>query len=107
MIDGLYLAKFSTPFGEGAGVVHKAGGQIGGGDSGYAYIGSLAENGNQLRAQLKIKRHNAAYDSVFGPVDAFDLALEGTANGNTATFTGTTPAAPGVKIAIHLTPLAA
>lgn len=107
MIDGYYIAKFSTPYGEGAGVVHKDGNHVGGGDSGFSYIGSFAEQGGKLSAQLKVKRHTAGAQSVFGALPAFDLTLEGTANGNVAKFTGTTPAVPGVKIAIELTPLAA
>jgi hypothetical protein len=106
MQDGPYQADFSTPAGAGAGVAFKIGEQIVGGDSAFAWSGSVSINGSSVSAQLHIVRHSNMAPGLFGPANNFNANFTGTLSGNVATLTGTSPAAPGITLRVRLSPIA-
>lgn len=102
MEDGLYSVRFRTAFGVGSGVVHKSGDRLYGGDTGYAYVGQLKEEGERLEALLRVFQHEPGTDSAFGPLRELSLTLSGSASGNHAVFQGVTSAAPGQKLDVEI-----
>lgn len=105
MQDGFYQADFSTPAGAGAGVVHKTGNVIVGGDSAFAWSGSMSVSGSNVSARLHIVRHSSMAPGLFGPANNFTADFTGTISGNAAMLTGTSPAAPGIKLSVRLAPI--
>ncbi|MFN4176568.1 hypothetical protein [Phenylobacterium sp.] len=102
MEDGLYKVQFRTPISDGAGVVHKVGQRLYGGDSGFAWTGQMQESGATLNALLEVVQHNPGFESVFGSLQRFELALSGSHTGNSAVLRGVTAAAPGIQIEVTL-----
>jgi hypothetical protein len=101
MQEGIYHVRFSTSGqNSGEGLVVVKAGSVNGGDAGYLYTGSLAENGNAISVQLKISRWNAGHTSVFGPLNTFDLQLTGQISPGGFTVSGGTSSMPGVTITI-------
>lgn len=106
MLDGLYAMKFRTPLGTGAGVVVKHGDKLFGGDSGFAWVGEIADDAGTLTATAKVTRHDAGMASLFGALNDFRLNLSGSLNRTSAQLQGTSPEAPGVALTLNLTLLA-
>jgi len=110
MQEGIYHVNFSTSVGgEGWGIVVIKQGAVKGGDSGYLYIGNMAEQGDKLAGQLQISRWNPGHVSVFGPLEKFDLHLDGENTPSGFIVQGGTASMPGVAITIkgrYLTSLA-
>jgi hypothetical protein len=99
--SGLYVVRFGTPRGEGAGVAYLSDGKLRGGDSMMAYVGSYNEANGQLQADVRAYQHTDVPDmeSVFG-VDEVDIHLTGPISGGNAKLTGTAPQAPGVNLTV-------
>jgi hypothetical protein len=57
MQNGLYSARFQTPFGASNGIVILRAGHINGGDGSLYYFGSYVVDGNHFRARAKTGRH--------------------------------------------------
>ena len=53
-MDGLWIARFSTPLNFGGGVAYFNDGRIYGGDSGYTYIGHFSTDGEALHADVSV-----------------------------------------------------
>ena len=100
---GLYVIRFQTPFGAGAGVAYLEGGKLRGGDSMMAYVGSYNEDNGSLNADVRAYKHTnvPGMASVFG-VDQVDIHLTGNVSGGNATLTGTAPQAPGVVLQVTM-----
>lgn len=103
MREGLYRVEFKTPLGQGAGLVVLAGGKLWGGDPMIAYVGTYAENGAQLTAEVRTYKHSVVpgMTPVFGR-DEVHLTLRGNSSGDTAQMTGTAREAPGVGFLARL-----
>ncbi|MDQ1229283.1 GrlR family regulatory protein [Sphingomonas sp. SORGH_AS_0879] len=101
--SGLYAIRFVTPFGGGAGVGYFHNGQLRGGDSMMAYVGTYHESNGRITADVRSYKHTSVpgMASVFG-VDEVDIHLEGSVSGDNATLTGTAPQAPGVRLQVSL-----
>ncbi len=101
MQDGIYHVRFSSSVGgsgEGLVVIKQA--TVNGGDVGYLYVGQLTADGETLSGRLNIKRWNPGQNSVFGPLDNFELRLSGTRTGNSFNVSGGIPSKPGLTITI-------
>lgn len=107
MQNGLYRLHFTTPIGEGAGVIVADAGSIKGGDSLIYYLGNFSEDGDNISADVDFAFHSKipGAQSVFG-VDQGSIALTGKSTGNSAQLSGTSPQAPGIKLQCALTLLA-
>jgi hypothetical protein len=100
---GLYVIRFQTPFGAGAGVAYLESGKLRGGDSMMAYVGSFNEANGTINADVRAYRHTdvPGMASVFG-VNEVDIHLTGTINGGNAVLSGTAPQAPGVTLQVSM-----
>lgn len=101
--DGLYVIRFQTPYGAGAGVANLNDGKLRGGDSMMAYVGSFHLSNGALAAEVRAYKHTSVpgMSSVFG-VDEVDITLNGTVSGGNATLVGTSPQAPGVQLQVTM-----
>lgn len=106
MRDGLYKVAFSTPRGEGSGVVVIAGPTLQGGDSMMAYTGWIDRQGEEFTADISVKAHSQVQgmESVFG-VNDVTIHLKGGFNDNRAVCQGSSPQAPGLAFQATLTSL--
>jgi hypothetical protein len=104
---GTYKAEFTTPLGEGSGIVVVENGRIRGGDSGMLYLGEYTGSGDSITATVKISRHSVtqAVASVFG-IDNATINLKGLTTPTSATVEGTSPQAPGIQFHAVLTRVA-
>lgn len=101
MENGLYSVVFSTPLGTGAGVFYAEDGQIRGGDSAMAYVGSYEDAGGMITARIRVTRHHTGIGTVFG-IDPVDIVLKGQGQGAQASMNGTSPQAPGIAFSAKM-----
>lgn len=78
MLEGLWVTRFEAPSAESHdilnGVVVIETGRILGGDSGFLYLGEIAEkSGDVWPVSVRIKRHDERVQSIFGDVDDYVL----------------------------------
>lgn len=109
MQNGLYKVAFSTPLGEGYGVVVLENGTLRGGDSMMFYIGSYTETQGQFTASVDVDVHSEVPGmvSVFGPGrNRVHIDLKGQSTDSSANASGTSPQAPSVGFNATLTRLA-
>ena len=92
-MEGFWTVQFQGVQGMGAGVITLVGGQLFGGDSSFLYKGTYAQQGQNLTAQVQVKRFAPGMANVMGQ-EQFSLQLAGTVQGNTATLTGSVPETP-------------
>jgi len=98
LTDGLYVAKFQTPLGNGAGVVMLNGAKLRGGDSAILYSGTVSQDGDKVTAKISTTRHTNGNASVFG-TDRVTIDLSGKSASDTATLSGR---AAGVDFRVEL-----
>jgi len=80
MNSGIYYVIFTTYTGifvDGLAVFDN--GNIHGGDNRYLYRGHYTIEGNSLTAKLQVSYYRGKFESLFGPVDKFELTLSGDA----------------------------
>jgi hypothetical protein len=104
MKDGLYKVVFQTPLGQGSGIAVIHGSSIRGGDAGMYYSGVYIQTGDAVSADVRVDRHTAGIGSVLGN-DKVHIQLAGTATGDAAQLSGSSPDAPGVSVRALLTRL--
>jgi hypothetical protein len=107
MRDGWYSVQFHTQLGTGAGVVFPEAGKLRGSDSRNFYVGTYAQSGNRITAQVTSDKHTdmPGLASVF-ETDPTHISLAGTANGDFAEMTGTAAEAPGISFRATLAKIA-
>ncbi|MFL6851724.1 MAG: hypothetical protein ACJ8EH_12825 [Sphingomicrobium sp.] len=103
--NGLYRVTFGTgQFGAGYGVAYLNDGQLHGGDTMMAYVGSYNSEGDSFTASVHVFKHSdvPGMTSTLGVNDA-QLSVSGTVHGTSVTGTGTAPQAPpGVTLQVKL-----
>jgi len=100
--DGIYKVAFSAPDGQnGIGIIVISGRTVNGGDPAYTYQGRIESEGGTLKAIIDIVRHNRELESIFGPLDKFQLQLNGTLQKNGKAFSASGAVASQPKL--HLT----
>ncbi len=101
--NGLYKIDFETERGGGQGVVYLKNGKIRGGDSGWYYVGTYEQDGNDFTAKVTIKDHtkHTRITSVFG-VDEAEMTLKGTSEGDGVKTKGKSKQAPSVTFQARL-----
>jgi hypothetical protein len=109
MIDqlhGFYAAKFETARKKAHGVVLLSNGQIRGGDSTFAYIGSYTQQGHCVSGCVRGIRHAHANDpahiSVFG-IDPVEVSFDGVAKDGYVTIEGSARETPSLSLRAILT----
>lgn len=80
MKSGIYYVIFTNRsgiFGDGLAVFDN--GNIHGGDNRYLYRGHYTIEGNSLTAKIQVSHYRGKFESLFGPVNKFELTLSGDA----------------------------
>jgi hypothetical protein len=102
MIDGLWIVQFHGPQGVGGGVAVFTKGQVLGGDSGFAYVGTYDLKDNLLKAKVAVKNFDPAISNVLGIPGDFDLIIEAKVEGDEISGTGALAKLPDSKIVVRL-----
>jgi hypothetical protein len=103
MVEGFWIVQYEGMVGNGGGVVIFAKGKVFGGDTGYTYIGSYQEQGNSVKAHVKVENFLPSIPSVLGFVGDFELNIDGTLEGSVIKAIGSLPGGQAVGIALKLT----
>ncbi len=104
MLKGLYKVEFETARRKAVGVIFARDGQLRGGSSAFAYIGSYEQDGGQIRGKIMSRRHtnDPNVPSVFG-VDDVRVDFHGSSIGDFAQVEGTAAEAPALGFKAVLT----
>jgi hypothetical protein len=81
MVEGLWIVQYEGTAGGDGGVVVLVRGQVLGGDSAYVYSGTYQSDGKTLAARVMVRNFNPAIGNVLGIQGNFELALQGTIQG--------------------------
>src|SRR4028119_1223261 len=80
-LEALWTLRFDAVGGEnfelGGGVLIIETGRLFGGDSGYAYVGSLDDTGSSVSGTVRIIRHDPTITSIFGDFDELTAKFSG------------------------------
>lgn len=102
MVDGLWIVQYHGAGGVGGGVVVFTKGQVLGGDSGFAYVGSYEEKGDVLKAKVSVTNFDPNIPSVVGVPGNHELLIEGKIKNDTIEGTGALVTHPDSKIVVRL-----
>jgi hypothetical protein len=102
MIDGLWIVQYHGPGGVGGGVVVFTKGQVLGGDSGFAYVGTYEEKGDTVKARVSTTQFDHNVPSILGIPGNHDMLIEGKINGEKIDASGALAAYPDTKIVVQL-----
>jgi hypothetical protein len=102
--DGKYSVSFSTPIGDGAGMVELCSdGTLTGGDATFSYSGNWSQLESKFKATLCAERVIAGPPGVFG-LDRIDIVVSGLFDGSKIKCTGFAKQSPGIELEVVLTP---
>lgn len=102
MLDGLWIVRYHGPVGVGGGVVVFTKGQVLGGDSGFAYVGTYEQIGDSLKARVSATNFDPNVPSVLGIPGNHDLLIEGKIKDDAIEATGALVTHPDSKIVVEL-----
>jgi len=102
LVDGLWIVQYHGAGGVGGGVVVFTKGQVLGGDSGFAYVGSYEEKGDVLKAKVSVTNFDPNIPSVVGVPGNHELLIEGKIKNDTIDATGALATHPDTKIVVQL-----
>ncbi|MBS1839407.1 MAG: hypothetical protein JSS69_06535 [Acidobacteria bacterium] len=102
MVDGLWIVQYHGPAGVGGGVVVFTKGQVLGGDSGFAYVGTYEEKGDVLKVRVSATHFDQNIPSVMGIPGNHDLIIEGKITGDKIDASGALAAYPDTKTVVQL-----
>jgi hypothetical protein len=94
--------EYHGPAGVGGGVVVFTKGQVLGGDSGFAFVGSYEEKGDVLKAKVSSTQFDPNIQSVTGVPGNYDLLIEGKITNDTIEGKGALVTHPDSKIVVRL-----
>ncbi len=97
MDNGLYKTEFQTVHGTGRGVLYVRDGQMLGGNSAFAFIGTFVDRGDTITVDISTIRHNddPNFRPLFG-IDVITLKLTGHPTAVGYAFEGGTEQLPGI-----------
>jgi hypothetical protein len=101
-LDGLWVTEFSSPGGEGTGIIVFTEGQALGGDTNYYYTGHYSLKGSQLTATLSVTHYHGPLNNVFGHVRSVTLSIEGAVGGDLIMAQGFNTAMPSQRASFRL-----
>jgi len=104
LLKGLYKVEFETPRRKAVGVVFASDGQLRGGSSAFAYIGSYEQNGERISGAITSRRHTCDpnFQSVFG-IDEVRVDFHGSSIGDYAQVEGIAAESPSLGFKAVLT----
>ncbi|HYI28362.1 MAG TPA: hypothetical protein VD863_10985, partial [Bradyrhizobium sp.] len=97
MLQGLYKVEMKTAHGSRSGVLYCYDGEMMGGNSAFAFIGTYQELDGEVSVEISTMRHNddPNYQPLF-KADKITLALKGRPQGEQYLFEGGSAQFPGV-----------
>lgn len=101
MKNGLYKVEFSYGGNGGSGVVVLTDGKVRGGDTSFAYIGNLDDQGGGVMGVISVSRHSDGLPNVFG-IDDYQLTVTGKAHDTGLNGTAETPSAAGATLVVKM-----
>jgi len=104
MLQGLYKVEYETPRRKSVGIIVANAGQLRGGNSTFAYIGSYRQTGNAISGVITTQRHtdDPSYRPVFG-MDVVRIDFQGVEKDNFASVEGTAAEFPSLAFKALLT----
>jgi len=104
MLCGLYKVEFETPRRKAVGIIFARDGQLHGGSSSFAYVGSYEQQGNSIRGVVTTSRHtdDPNHPPVFG-INEVRIDFRGVEKGGYASVEGTAAEMPSVGFKALLT----
>lgn len=102
MVDGFWTVQFQGVQGGGGGVAVFNKHKVQGGDSGYTYLGTYEESGNNVKAKIKVSNFSPGFPNVMGHQGDFELEFSGTVNGDVMNVTANLVGAPNMKLQAQL-----
>ena len=107
MKNGVYRVLFRGTVTDGRGILVAKDGALWGGDTGFVYNGSYAEEGpNNGKASVQIKRDDPHMASVFGDLQDFRLDFTFAITPSGFTASGAISGHPNIRISVEATQLA-
>lgn len=104
MLEALWSVEFvSNLQSVGAGVAVFETGRVFGGDSQYYYLGTFRIVGGVIHAELEINHYAGSPSSVFGPLQKFNIKLQGEPTDPVMVLRGHLVQNPALQIYIRLT----
>ncbi|MGH6741020.1 MAG: GrlR family regulatory protein [Bradyrhizobium sp.] len=106
MFGGFYTVRFQVNEAVGRSVMYAHGGQMLGGNSAFAHIGTYLEADGEIIIEIKTVRHNPDpnYPAMAGTDDA-TLSARGKADGRLYRFEGSLDVLPGAVFKSVMTPI--
>ena len=106
MLQGLYKVEMKTAHGSRSGVLYCYDGEMMGGNSAFAFIGTYQELDGEVSVEISTMRHNddPNYQPLF-KADKITLALKGRPQGEQYLFEGGSAQFPGVTFNSVMTPI--
>jgi len=83
MIEGLWIVQYEGTHGGDGGVIVFVNGQVLGGDNGFIYTGKYTSDDKSISARVQIRNFAPGIQNVLGVKGDFELAVQGTIQGNT------------------------
>ena len=106
LFGGFYTVRFQVNESVGRSVMYAHGGQMLGGNSAFAHIGTYEEQGGEIAIEIRTVRHNPDpnYPAMAGTDDAI-LTARGKPDGMQYRFEGTLDVMPGAVFKSVMTPI--
>jgi hypothetical protein len=106
MLEAMWAVTFASNVtgvaNVGGGIVVLETGRVLGGDVGFTYIGDYkgSPDGKRVTAKVHVRRYRVVpgQESVFGPLEAFDLELAGTPARDVMVMSGNVVGKPEMRI---------
>ena len=102
MIEGFWILRIDTPQVASGGVVVFLNGRIYGGDNGFTWVGSYAEDKSLIKGRVNVHNFDPSVPSVLGLFGDYDMHISGTVDGDTIKGTAMLANQPQHSLAIRL-----
>ncbi len=106
MLEGLYKVEFETPRRKAVGIIFARDGQLHGGSSSFAYVGSYEQVGHKISGVVTARLHTSDPNrpSIFD-LNEVRIDFRGVEKNSFASVEGTAAEAPSVEFKAFLTRL--
>lgn len=106
MLKGLYKVEFETPRRKAVGIIFARDGQLRGGSSSFAYVGSYEQKGHKISGVVVARQHthDPNHPSIFD-LSEVKIDFRGVEKNSFASVEGTAAEAPSVEFKAFLTKL--
>jgi hypothetical protein len=103
MVEGFWILEIQTPQVASGGVAVFVKGKVFGGDSGFTWVGTYAEDGRIVKARVNVHNFDPSIQSVLGITGDYEMHISGNVQGDVITGTAMLANQPQHSLAIRLT----